>query len=191
MTVKLKKRVMSPADYLRKHSPIKKGLVIKSEDKPLEKYNKILNHLYLGNYQAAKDREFFKTKKIKAVLNCSKEDIPNHFCSDKNIEYLRIPVDDSLKEVDFKKMYEYMPLIVQFIYKHVVLQKNNILVHCYAGRQRSGIAVAAFLIAKHNFNPAEACKYIMDKRVEAFHYGLSLNFEDSLNKYYKDIKNCK
>ena len=136
-SVKKRERVMSPADYLRKHSPIKKGLKIKDEDKPLEKYNKILDHLYLGNYQAAKDKEFFKKKKIRAVLNCSKEDISNHFCSDKKVEYLRIPVDDSLKEVDFKKMHNYMPLIVEFIYKHVVLEKNNILVHCYA--KTSGI----------------------------------------------------
>lgn len=128
---------MTPADYLRKHSPIKKGLVIKDEDKPLEMYSKIMSKLYLGNYQAAKNAEFFKDKKIKAVLNCSK-DLPNTFAGKKDkhgveeVEYMRIPIDDSLKEIDIKKCYEFMPAIVEFIHKHVVLQKNNILVHCYA-----------------------------------------------------------
>jgi protein-tyrosine phosphatase len=181
---------ITPADYLRKHSPIKKGLQIKDEDKPLEKYNKIIPKLYLGNYQAAKDADFFKDKKITAVLNCTK-DIPNYFASKKNIEYMRIPVDDSLRETDFKKMYQFFPAIVQFIYKHIVLQGGNILVHCYAGRQRSCISVAVYLLEKMGMTPAEACKFIMDKRPEAFHFGLSLNFEDSLNKYYKDLQKIK
>jgi protein-tyrosine phosphatase len=182
---------VNPADHIRRHSPIKNGLVVKDEDKPLEKYNKILPKLYLGNYQAAKDEDFFKSKKIKAVLNCTK-DIPNYFASKKNMEYMRIPVDDSLRESDFKKMYEFFPAIVEFIYKHIVIQGDNTFIHCYAGRQRSGVAVAAYLVAKMGMTPADACKFIMDKRKEVFHFGLSLNFEDSLAKYYKDItKKCK
>jgi len=181
---------LSPADYIRKHSPIKNGLKIKNEDKPLEKYSKIISKLYLGNFQAAKDPEFFKDKKIKAVLNCTK-DIPNHFASKKDIEYMRIPVDDSLRQTDIEKMHKFMPAIVEFIHKHIVLQGDNLLVHCYAGRQRSAISVAAFLVGKMGLSPADACKYIMDKRKEAFHFGLSLNFEDSLNKYYKDLQKSK
>lgn len=122
---------LSVADYIYKHSPIKKGLKIKDEDKPLTKYEKITNKLYLGNYQAAKDRDFFKDKKIKAVLNCTR-DIPNHFAHNKDIEYMRIPVEDSLKDKDFDLMYEYFPAIVEFIHKHVSLQNNNLLVHCWA-----------------------------------------------------------
>lgn len=176
---------VSLADYVRKHSPLKKGLKIKNEDKPLAKYNKIMNRLYLGNYQAAKDRDFFKNKNIKAVLNCSK-DIPNHFACNKDIEYMRIPVDDSLKQKDYDLMYKYMPCIVEYINKHVNIQKNNILVHCHAGRQRSGISIAVFLVAKYNLTPKQACKVVMEKRPEAFHFGESLNFDQALNKYYKN-----
>lgn len=181
-----------PSEYIRKHSPIKKGLIIKDEDKPLEMVNRIMPKLYLGNYRSAKNLEFFKEKKIKAVLNCTK-DLPNSFAGrkDLNIEYMRIPIDDSLKEVDFKKCYDFMPVIVEFIYKHVVLEKHNILVHCALGRQRSCISVAVFLVAKFGMTPAEACKYIVDRRKEAFHYGLSLNFEDSLEKYYKKLQKSK
>lgn len=181
---------LSPADLLRKHSPIKNGLKVKNEDRPLEKYTKILPKLYLGNFQAAKDADFFKDKKIKAVLNCTK-DIPNHFACKKDIEYMRIPVDDSLRETDIKKMYHFLPVIVEFIHKHIALQGNNIFVHCYAGRQRSAISVSSYLVAKLGMTPAEACKFVMDKRKEAFHFGLSLNFEDSLNKYYKDLQKKK
>lgn len=174
----------SLAEYIRQHSPIKAGLRIPDEDEPLAKYNKIIDRVYLGNFQAAKDKTFFKDKKIKAVLNCSK-DIPNHFLSNKNIEYMRIPVDDSLKEKDYDLMFEFMPCIVQFIHKHAIIQKNNILVHCWAGRQRSAISVAVYLVDKYGLTPHQACKLILDKRPEAFHFGKSLNFDQALNKYYR------
>lgn len=178
---------MSLADFIRKHSPIKAGMRIADEDRPLAKYNKVMDRLYLGNFQAAKDRDFFKDKRIKAVLNCTR-DIPNHFAHNKEIEYMRIPVEDSLKDKDFKLMFEYMPSIVEFIHKHVNLQKHNILIHCWAGRQRSAISIAAFLVAKYKMTPQEACKLIMEKRPEAFHFGKSLNFDQALNKYYKSIQ---
>lgn len=175
------------SEFIRAHSPIKGGHPI-DEDKPLSKYNKVMPHLYLGNYQAAKDKDLFDKKNIKAVLNCTKE-IPNSFTHRKDIEYMRIPVDDSLKERDFELMYHYMPVIVEFIHKHVDIQGHNILVHCVAGRQRSCIAIAAYLVSKHGMTPHDACKMILDKRAEAFHYGLSLNFDQTLSKFYKNM--CK
>ncbi len=174
-------------EYLRKHSPLKDG-IYNNKGMSSENYNKVINKIYLGNFKASKDSEFFKTKKIKAVLNCTK-DLPNTFINDKSIEYLRIPVDDSLKEIDFEKMYKYMPKIVEFIDKNIT--KGNILVHCFAGRQRSAIAVAAYLVVKRGINPKQACKFVLAKRPEAFHYGLSLNFSSSLQKFYEDLQKNK
>jgi len=177
---------MDLADYIRTHSPIKEGERIPDEDRPRAKYNKIMDRIFLGNFQAAKDKTFFKDNKIRAVLNCTR-DIPNHFAHQRDIEYMRIPVEDSLKEKDYELMFKYMPCIVQFIHKHVVLQKNNILIHCWAGRQRSAISVAVYLVSQFNMTPHDACKMIMDKRPEAFHFGRSLNFDQALNKYYATL----
>ena len=147
---------MSLSDTIYRHSPIKRGvIVVKNEDKPYAKYNKIMSKIYLGNIQASKDKEIFKERNFKAVLNCSK-DIPNTFRSDESIEYMRIPIDDSLKEVDFIKAYEFMPAAVEFIYKHAVLQKHNVFIHCYAGRQRSVIMIAAYLVAKCGMTPGSS-----------------------------------
>lgn len=175
-------------DFLYRHSPLKKGAVIKNEDKPLSKVDKIMNRIYLGNYQAAKDKQFFKDKNIKAVLNCT-QDIPNHFANNRNIEYMRIPVEDSLKERDFELMYKFLPAAVEFIHKHADIQKENVFIHCYAGRQRSISCLAGYLISKHKMTPHEACLFALKKRPEAFHFGASLNFSKSLRKYYKDLKN--
>ena len=60
-----------------------------------------------------------------------------------------------------------------------------------SGRQRSACMIAAFLMCKMNMTPTEACKFILDNRKEAFHFGMSLNFEKSIQKYYKDLQKCK
>ncbi len=175
------------SDYIYQLSPLKNPeFIVNDEDKHIQKYNKIANHIYLGNIEGAKDKEFFKNKNIKAVLNCTK-DIPNYF-KHKNIEYLRVPVDDSLKKKDIDLMLEFFPVAVEFIYKNAVIEKKNVFVHCYAGRQRSCINIAAYLVVKHNMTPHEACKLILSKRPEAFHFGKSLNFEDSLVKYFTSLK---
>jgi protein-tyrosine phosphatase len=183
-----KKRKTSAIDmssFLLKYSPLKSGAVIvKDEDKPLTKYNKIANRLYLGNFQAAGDKDFFKGKNIKAVLNCTK-DLPLHFCERPEIEYMRLPLNDSLKQIDIDKMYDLLPAAICFIYKHVVQQKQNILIHCYAGRQRSAIVVAAYLVVTEKMTPHLACKHVLEKRPESFHFGTSLNFEDSLKRFEK------
>jgi protein-tyrosine phosphatase len=181
---------MSLGDYIRAHSPIKNGLRVDDEDMPLAKYNKIMSRIFIGNFEAAKDREFFKKHNIRAVLNCTKE-IPNHFAHNRDIEYMRIPVDDSLKDKDYNLMFEFMPVIAAYIHKHAVIQGNNILIHCVAGRQRSCGSAAAFLICHHNMTPHEACQMIMQKRPEAFHFGKSLNFDQALNKYYKTLSKSK
>ena len=186
-----RKTKASLSDTIYKHSPIKRGvIVVKDEDKVYAKYNKIMSKIYLGNIQASKSKEIFKDRKFKAVLNCSK-DIPNTFRSEDSIEYMRIPIDDSLKEVDFEKAFECMPAAVEFIHKHAILQKNNILIHCYAGRQRSAIMVAAYLVSKCGLTPVQACKLLVDKRPESFHFSASLNFSSSLEKYYKCLQKSK
>jgi protein-tyrosine phosphatase len=157
------------------------------DEYPVTKYTKVKNRIYLGNSQSAHDKEFFHKKNIKAVLNCTK-DIPNYFAQNREIEYMRIPVNDELQEIDYEQMYQFLPVAVAFIHKHVNLQKNNILIHCLAGRQRSAISIAAYLVAQYNMTPSQACDFVLSKRPEAFQFGESVHFRGALNRYYKDMK---
>lgn len=178
---------------LYRHSPLKNGSIqVKNEDDTFKPYNQIQKHLWVGNYRTAKDKDFFKNNNITAVLNCTK-DLPNSFSDNKKIQYLRIPVDDSLKEIDYKKMYYYFPVIIEFLNKVINIEKQNVLVHCVMGRQRSIIAAAIFLVSQ-GMEPEAALKYILQKRPEAFHFGLSFNFKKSFikySKYLEKIKNIK
>lgn len=182
-------RVKKLEHDLNKKSPLKHGLKVKDEDEPLSDYNKMTNKIYVGNIIAAKDKKFFRDKKIRAVLNCSK-DIKNYFQNDQNVEYMRIPIDDSLKEVDFKKLYNFFPVIVEFIYKHADIEKKNIFIHCHAGKQRSISSFCAYLMAKKRFSAKMACEYSLQKRPEAFHFGTSLNFSIPLVKFEDKLKKC-
>lgn len=149
--------------------------------------NQIIPNLFIGNIKSAKDKEFIDKKQIKVIINCSKS-IPNYFqFSDNSIEYYRIPVNDSLLEEDINAMTDYLPQFVNII-NNALKNKKAVLVHCHAGRQRSACLVAAYLIFKYNYTIDQAYEYIISKRKEAFHYGMSYNFNQSLIDYKKQLK---
>lgn len=166
---------------VRKKSKLYKTIFPKHEDDPLTNFSKILDKIFIGNQDAAKDFKFFKKYNIKAVVNCSK-DIKNYFPD--HAEYIRLPVNDNLKKIDFKTMTKYLPSIVEFIYKNVVLDKSNILVHCAQGRIRSVTVVVCFLMKYYKMDPIKACLFVLNKRPEAFHYGTSVNFSESILNFY-------
>jgi protein-tyrosine phosphatase len=187
-----RKRVKSTDEMkkiLYKHSPKKRDIKYDDEDDVVYDYNPILKRLFLGNYKAARNKKFFKDENVKAVLNCTKEeDVKNHFASSADIEYMRIPVDDSLKKYDIDLMYKFLPAAVEFINKHINVQKNVLLVNCVMGRQRSVTCVIGYLMKYHGMTPKEAANYVVDKRQEALHHGYSVNFEETINRYYKHLK---
>ena len=159
---------------------------VNDEGDTLHSYSKITNRIWLGDYKSSEDKEFFKKNNIKAVLNCTK-DLPNTFVKDESIQYLRIPLNDSLKEVDSKKMYYYFPVIIEFLNKIVNIEKKNILVHCVQGKSRSCISVAIFLVSQ-GVPPEDALRYVLKKRPDAFFFGLSINFDEPFSKYVEHLK---
>lgn len=172
---------------LMKKSPLKGGSIqVEDESVTYRPVDKITKRIWLGDYTTAKNKDFFKKNNIKAVLNCTK-DVQNTFKTDESIEYLRIPVDDSLQEVDFKKMYYYFPIIIEFLNKTVNIEKKNVLVHCVQGKARSCIALAVFLV-NEGMKPEEALEYILKKRPDAFFFGTSINFNKSFVKFLKNYE---
>ena len=57
-----------------------------------------------------------------------------------------------------------------------------VLVHCYAGMQRSCAVVACYLIRYHNMNPQEAINFIKSKRSIAF--AGRVNFIKTIEEFY-------
>jgi len=140
----------------------------------------ILPNLWLGNIRCAKNKVFFDTNTIDIVINCSK-DIPFYSNYTKNI---RISINDDLTSKEINRFYFYLSKACDLINENL-LNNKNILVHCYAGKQRSAGIIAAYLMKYADMNYNNAIQSIKSKRLIAF--SPSVNFEIALKKFEKAL----
>ena len=143
----------------------------------------IIPGLWLGNAKAAMDGDFLKENNIHAVFNCTK-DQPFHSSVKKRY---RVPVDDNLKHEEIRNMELWSYEIVYKLTKEH--KQGNVLVHCYAGMQRSAAVVAMYLIGNHRMKKDNAITYIKRKRPIAFwpYVNFDKSIEDFQQNYERDI----
>ncbi len=138
--------------------------------------NEIIPRLWLGNRSAALSEDWLREHGITVVFNASK-DIP--FANVARHQY-RIPVDDSLEEEDIHNMAMWAPEIIYNVLKHYYAG-DTILVHCFAGMQRSAAIVVMTLIAMKQIPAEQAIAFTRQRRAIAFHTGV--NFERSIKAF--------
>lgn len=141
----------------------------------------ILPNLWLGNIKIAQTLTFFIDHKIKCVINCSK-DLP--FYNEKCIN-VRVSVHDNLEKKEINRLYDYFDTCSDFIHKHLT-NNEPILVHCYAGKQRSASIILAYLMKYAKISLYDGVNLIQSKRFQAFTPGI--NFLSSLEKYENYLK---
>ncbi len=134
----------------------------------------IIPNLYLSNYRDVvnsldSDSEFF-------VMNCTK-DLP---MVQTKYGGTRLYVDDS--PTSEKTMTKNLPLMVKYI-DDQLKKGHKIVVHCYAGQQRSAAVVATYLMMKKGFSYEDAIKFIKSKKHDAFYDGV--HFEESIKKQFR------
>lgn len=133
-------------------------------------YDKIIDYLYLGNYKSLEDHE-----KFTFIVNCTKN------IDSKSINYLRIPINDDPYESNLLLSFIYKTDVLNIIHDYIIM-KENVLVHCSAGMQRSCALVVCYLIKFHNYSPRAAIEFIKDKRPIAF-FG-NVNFLSTIELFY-------
>ena len=128
-------------------------------------YNEIIPNLWIGDYHSSINHNFLLENNIKTVINCSKN---LKFVEFKNLNKLRIPIDDNRSNESNKKMLEYFEKFYDIIDQSL---KNNegVLVHCRMGCQRSATLIALYLMKKNNINFKQARKIIRSKRYYALY----------------------
>ena len=122
----------------------------------------IIEHLYLGNWC---DAEMMPECHH---VNCTR-DIKRYNRND--FDFYRVPAHDN--KYDGAAFIKALPGAVQFIFEKLA-RKEDVLVHCMAGQQRSCAVIAAFLIAhyetfiKSENNIVEVVHFIKTKKRDAF-----------------------
>ena len=141
----------------------------------------IEDRLWIGDYHSSQDETFLRSQHIDVVFNCTK-DLP--FKNVAPIQY-RIPLDDNLEDQEIYNAGLWAGEIAYLMTKEY-REGKRILVHCMAGRQRSAMSVAVFLILYKGLTTDEAIQAIRSKRSIAFLP--SANFKRSIQVFEKQYQ---
>jgi len=123
----------------------------------------VLPGLWIGDKKVALDSKWLKQNKISIVINCTKS-VPFPDPSANLSHVLRVAVEDNLESVEIEKMKKYLIPVSNKIYEW--LPTHNILVHCYAGRQRSSSIILAYLVRYGGLNLDEAILLLRTKKID-------------------------
>ncbi len=151
--------------------------------------NEIVSGLWLGNEEASQSQDFLKKANIKVIINATKH-ISNSFPLE--IEYYQIPVNDpgpsTYLNEDNAIILSYLTPTCKIINYHLK-KKNNILVHCHAGAQRSATIVLIYLI-KHLYTSGSkkdrlkySINHLLKNRPIVFHSGFNASFQPAISQY--------
>lgn len=125
-------------------------------------YDLIIPNIYIGNSNSSLNENFIKKKNIKLIVNCTKD---LKFIELENLEKVRIPIDDNriFKNNDILKYLDVLNTIHDYRKK-----KENILIHCRVGSQRSANIILFYLIKKLNYSYEEGYNILKIKRPICF-----------------------
>lgn len=138
-------------------------------------YSEVVPGLCLGDLKDATHH----SREFQAVINCTK-DFP--FYALECPWRTRVPLDDDVRENG--RLLALLPWVVDEIAKHLAAGRR-VLVHCWAGRQRSAAVVAAFLVGSGR-SLDEAVALVRAARPEAFLPYMT--FEEALGEFLKQTK---
>ena len=146
--------------------------------------DKISKGLFLGDIIAGNSLTYLVENDISLVINLSdivymdtQAEISKH-----NINFINISVRDHPDDAEL--LLSYIPDLVDTIHKHISNDKN-VLVNCYAGRQRSAAVVACYLCYNTHKGVLECIDIIQSNRPIAF--TPKPNFYNIIQKYYSRI----
>ena len=121
----------------------------------MSSYNEVVKKLYVGSASALIHKGIFAV-----IVNCTKSlvGVPGS---------IRVPIDDDESECDNLIRHLRETNVLELI--HTAISKGQtVLVHCYAGVQRSCAVCACYLIRYHQMTPESAIAFIRSKREVAF-----------------------
>ena len=142
----------------------------------------IIDNIYLGGKCCSQNADFIEDKKINVIFNVTQSTAFSDVCP--TCKRYRIEVEDTLQDQDIQNMYSGLIKYVPILRAHVE-EGDRILVHCFAGIQRSATLIVGYLMKYHGLNPIQAMEYIRQRRSIAFFP--KANFLSAINRYWESL----
>lgn len=147
----------------------------------MDNANQIISNLWLGNRNSPLEYANLKKNNIKLIINCTKDLnywVPN------DIHIVRLDINDANTEESNRILGEKMAELTFLIDLYL---KNNmgVLVHCWAGMQRSATVVICYLLKYKRYKLDEA-KRIMKKERSIVFLPIP-TFDDFINSYSMNV----
>ncbi len=126
-----------------------------------------------------RDVQWLERRGVKAILSLTQDPIPGSWLEGYGIDYLHVPV----KNHDAPTR-EQLEACVDFVEKNVKMA-NKTLVHCAAGKGRTGTVIAAYFCASDNISAESAIEQIRAKRPGSIEHGPKSGQENAVIEFCK------
>lgn len=127
-------------------------------------YVKICDFLYVGSANSIKYADEFDL-----IVNCTTDMREPKLYK----QFIRLPIHDDPGDIDNAMTIINETGVLSII--HLAIgDKKHVLVHCYAGEQRSCALVACYLIRYRGMTSIDAIEYIKKNHANAFAGGVNL-----------------
>lgn len=103
-------------------------------------------NLWLGDWKSSNNEGFLRKNNIKLIVNCTNMKSQTYYA---NIKYLQIPIEDRAGHSELLALYLDKSDILDEI-NTCLHNGNGVLIHCWAGMQRSATVLAVYLM-KYKF----------------------------------------
>ena len=138
---------------------------------------KIKDGQFIGDMYAAQDLEFMYNNKISHIINCSPNEVPNHFECQGQI-YLTIPWKESDFQILFSPHEETLRKICDFI-DMANDQGESVQVHSVKGQSRASCAICSYFMKSYRWGFYKTLEFQDSRRPDL---EIRKNFFDQLEK---------
>lgn len=119
---------------------------------------------------------------IKSIVTVREVPLPSEWFADSNIDYMHLQVEDfgapTIEELDNA---------INFI-EHEIIMGRPVMVHCAAGKGRTGAVLAAYLLKNENLSAEQSIKKLRRIRPGSVQ---SIAQETAISMYEKYLKSKK
>lgn len=132
-----------------------------------------------------RDLDWLKSKDVGAILSLTELPAPSSWLANSGLEYRNVPVKNHTAPSQAQ-----LEECVDFIEANIRKGKKT-LVHCAAGKGRTGTVIAAYLCRSNNVSAEDAIREVREKRPGSIESTSTAGQELAVIEYYDLLKSRK